>query len=170
MHACFCVPVACSCAQVAAIMPATVMMWGKFSAGACHADLRARGLHLDVSLRRVAEALMAEVKEGKDIAVGIGDLKAPQPIVYERQLLYERRTALAELVEQRVGVEGIDVRVPTSPFVPGVIWLWKHVGRDRLEHDADAIPAHAGVVRIVGWTLEVEPEAEALDVVRDRDL
>ena len=28
--------------------------------------------------------LVAEVKEGKDIPVGIGDLKAPQPLVYER--------------------------------------------------------------------------------------
>src|SRR6185295_18993805 len=79
----------------------------------------------------------AEVEEGKDIPVGIGNLKAPQPLVYERQLLYERRTALAELVEERVGVQGVDIRVPTSPFVPGMVWLWKHVGQDRLEHDAD---------------------------------
>jgi hypothetical protein len=48
---------------------------------------------------------------------------------------------LIELVEERVGVQGVDVRVPTSPFVPGVVWLWKHVGQYRLEHDADAIPA-----------------------------
>src|SRR5712671_7381473 len=104
----------------------------------------------------------AEVKEGKDIPVGVSDLKAPQPLVYERQLLDERHTALAELVEERVGVQGVDVRVPTSPFVPGVVWTWKHVGKDRLEHDADPIPAHAGVVRVIAWTLEVELKAEAL--------
>ena len=68
----------------------------------------------------VGNLLVAGPKEGKDIPVGIGDLKAPQALVYERQLLYERRTALAELVEERVGVQGVDVRVPTSPFVPGV--------------------------------------------------
>src|SRR5688572_21746655 len=112
----------------------------------------------------------AEVKEGKDIPVGIGDLEAPQPVVYERQLLCERGTALAELVEERVGVQGVDVGVPTSPFVTGVVWLWKHVGQNRLEHDADAVPAYSGVVRVVVWTLEVELKAEALDVVRDRDL
>src|SRR6185295_10782644 len=114
--------------------------------------------------------IATEVKKGKDIPVGIGDLKAPQPLVYERQLLDERRTAPAELVEERVGVKGVDVRVPTSPFVPGLVWLWKHVGQDRLEHDADAIPAHSGVVRVIARTLEVELKAEALDVIHDRGL
>src|SRR5258705_799083 len=119
---------------------------------------------------RQGPPVAAQVKEGKDIPVGIADLKAPQPLVYERQLLYERRTALAELVEERVGVQGVDVGVPTSPFVPGVVWPWKHVGQDHLEHDADAVAAHSGVVRVVGWTLEVELKAKALDVVGDRDL
>src|SRR5437870_4744753 len=109
-------------------------------------------------------------EKGKDIPVSIGDLEAPQSLVYERQFLYERHTALAELVEERVGVQGVDVRVPTSPFVPCVVWLWKHVGQDRLEHDADPIPAHSGVVRAVVRTLEVELEAEALAVVGDRGL
>src|SRR4249919_1604267 len=94
---------------------------------------------------------VAEPKEGKNIPVGIRELEAPQPIVYERQLLDERHTALTELLEERVRVECVDVRVPASPFVPGVVWTWKHVRDDGLEHDADTIPAHAGVVRVVGW-------------------
>src|SRR5437867_233347 len=107
-------------------------------------------------------------EKGKDIPVSIGDLEAPQPLVYERQLLYERHTALAELVEERVGVQGVDVRVPTGPFVPGVVWTRKHVWKDGLEHDADPIPANSGVVRVALWTLEVQLEAEALAVVGDR--
>src|SRR2546428_11115939 len=70
----------------------------------------ARRLHLDVSLQCSAVALLvADLKKGKDIPVSIGDLEAPQPLVYERQLLYERHTVLAELVEERVGVQGVDV-------------------------------------------------------------
>src|SRR4029079_4501537 len=88
----------------------------------------------------------------------------------ERQRLDERHTALAELVEERVGVERVDVGIPTGPWVPGVVRTGKHVGKDRLEHDADPIPADAGVVRVVLRTLEVEPEAEALAVVGNRSL
>jgi len=47
--------------------------------------------------------LIADLKECKDIPVGIGDLEAPQPSVDERQLLHEQHTALAELVEERSG-------------------------------------------------------------------
>src|SRR5204863_6787100 len=74
------------------------------------------------------------------------------------------------LVEQRVGVPGVDVGIPASPFMPRVVWTWKHVGKDSLEHDADPVPAHAAIVDIVGWTLEVQLEAESLDVVGDRGL
>src|SRR5262245_13119105 len=88
---------------------------------------------------------VAKPKESKNIPVGIRELEAPQPLVYERQLLDERHTALAELVEERVGVKRVDVRVPTGPFVAGVVWTWKHIGEDRLEHNADPVPAHASV-------------------------
>jgi len=44
----------------------------------------------------------------------------------------------------------------------------KHVRKASLEHDADPIPAHACVVQIVVRTLEIELEAEALAVERDR--
>src|SRR6267142_4036684 len=114
--------------------------------------------------------LVAEPKEGKDIPVGIGDRESPQPLIYERQLLYERRTAPAELVEERIRVHAVDVRVRRGPFVPGVVWTGQHVGRDGLEHDADPIPAHSGPKRAVVWTLEVELKAEALAVVGDRGL
>src|SRR5262249_54037894 len=87
----------------------------------------------------------AELKKGKDIPVGIGDLETPQPIVDERQLLHERHTALAELIEERVRVQRVNVRVPTSPWVARVVRAWKHIGKDFLKHDADPIPAHAGV-------------------------
>src|SRR5262249_125273 len=116
------------------------------------------------------DLLVAEAKEGKDISVGIGDLEAPQPLVYERQLFHERHTAPFELVEEGIGVQGVDVRVPTGPSVPRVVRTGKHVGRDGLEHDPDPVPAHSGVVLAVVRTLEVEVEAEALAVVGDRGL
>src|SRR5215216_6389721 len=78
--------------------------------------------------------------------------------------------ALAKLVEERVRVQRVDVRIPTSPWMASVIGTWKHVGQNRLEHDADPIPAHSGVVRIAVRTLEVELEAEALAIVGDRRL
>src|SRR5688572_5241031 len=57
--------------------------------------------------------VVAGPKEGHDIPVCIGDLEAPQPIVDERQLFHERRTPTAELVEQRLGIQSVDVGVPT---------------------------------------------------------
>src|SRR5262245_60606340 len=114
--------------------------------------------------------LVAQPKEGNDIPVAIGDLEAPEALVYERQLLHERRAAPAELVAKHVGVEGVDVGIPASPFVAGAVWTWKHVGKDRLEHDADPVSAHSAVVRVSVWTLEVKLEAEALDIEGDRGL
>jgi hypothetical protein len=121
-------------------------------------------------LTSVSGFYFADLKKGKDIPVGIGDLEAPQAIVYERQLFHERHTPLAELFEEHVGVQGVDVRIPTSPSMSGVVWTWQHVGKDGLEHDADPVSAHSTVVRAVVWTLEVKLEAEALDVVGDRGL
>src|SRR5262245_41470584 len=117
-----------------------------------------------------AALLVSELKEGQDIPVGIGDLEAPQPLVYERQLLYERRPPLAELGKERIGVRRVDVGIPTRPFMPSVVWTRKHVGTDGLEHDADPVPAHSGIERAAVWTLEVELEAEALAVVSNRGL
>jgi hypothetical protein len=37
---------------------------------------------------------LADPKEGKDIPVGIGDLKSPESIIDEWQLLYERGNPL----------------------------------------------------------------------------
>src|SRR5215471_12903685 len=102
--------------------------------------------------------------------MGIGNRKAPQPVFYERQLLYERRPEPTELVEERIRVHAVDVRVRRGPFVPGVVWTGRHVGRDGLEHDTDPIPAHTGPERAVLWTLEVELEAETLTVVGHRGL
>ena len=50
--------------------------------------------------------LVADLKEGKDISVSVGDLEAPEPLVYERQLLDERHTALVELIEEGVMISG----------------------------------------------------------------
>ena len=82
-----------------------------------------------VYLRCSSLLLLADLSEGKDIPVGIGDLEAPQAVIDERQLFHERRTPLLELVEQRVGVQGVDVGIPASPSVPGVVGTWKHVGK-----------------------------------------
>src|SRR5262249_13788988 len=95
---------------------------------------------------------------------------APQALVYKGQLFYERHTAPLELVEERVGVQGVDVRVPTSPFVSSVIWTRKHVGNDGLEHDADPIATHLAVVHVVVWPLEVELEAHVVGVIGRRRL
>jgi len=46
------------------------------------------------------------------------DLKAPQPIIDERQLLYERRAPLSELAEERVGVQS-RCRHPNEPIHVG---------------------------------------------------
>src|SRR5204863_366615 len=62
-----------------------------------------------------------------------------EPVVDERQLLHERDTVLAELVEQRVRVQGVNVCVATSPRVAGVVGTWQHVGKNRLEHDAAVV-------------------------------
>src|SRR5712691_12240688 len=94
--------------------------------------------------------LLADPKEGKDIPVGIGDLEAPQAVIDERQLFHERRTPLLELVEQQVGVQGVDVSIPASPSVPGVVWTGKDIGKDSLEHDADRVANHLAIVKIVG--------------------
>src|SRR5436309_16143839 len=75
---------------------------------------------------------LANPKEGKDIPVGIADFEAPQTVVYERQLFAERHTPLAKLVEERVGIQGVDVRIPTSPRVSGVVGTRKDVGKDGL--------------------------------------
>src|SRR5262245_31507936 len=72
--------------------------------------------------------LVAEPEKRKDIPVGIRDLEPPQPIVDERQLFHERRAPLSELAEKHVGVHSVDVRIPTSPCVSGVVWTRKHVG------------------------------------------
>ena len=114
--------------------------------------------------------VVADPKERKDIPVGIGDLEAPQPIIDERQLLHERRASLAELTEKHVGVQCVEVRIPTSPFVSGVVWLREHVWKDGLEHDADSISAYMSVVRVSFRTLEVKLEAESLNIVGDRGL
>src|SRR5256885_16881708 len=127
-------------------------------------------LSLRLSLRYTIPLLVADPKEGKDIPVGIGDLEAPQAVIDERQLFHERRTSLLELVEQRVGVQGVDVSIPASPSVPGVVWTGKHLGKDSLEHDADPVPAYVAIVHVFGWALEVQLETEALDVVGDRGL
>src|SRR5262245_4981836 len=116
------------------------------------------------------DLLVAELIEDKDIPIGIGDRESPQPLFYERQRLYERRTAPAKFVEECIRVHAVDVRVRRGPFVPGVVWTGQYVGRDGLEHDADPIPAHSGPERTAVWTLEVELKAEALAVVGDRGL
>ena len=118
--------------------------------------------------RRRAGGSRPETQEREDIAVGIGHLEAPKPLVDERQPLDERRTAPRELVEERVGIERMDVGVPAGLLVPSVVRLRQHVRRDRLQHDADAVSAHAAVVGVVVRPLEVELKPEALDVVRDR--
>lgn len=100
------------------------------------------------------------------IPVDIGDLGAPQALLCERQLSHERPTPLAELLDERVRVQGVDVLIPTRPFVPGAVWRWKQVRKDGLEYDADAVSAHAAIVRVRVWTLEVTLETEALDVSR----
>src|SRR6516165_6387067 len=66
------------------------------------------------------------------------------------------------------GRPSVYVRIPTSPSMSGVVWLWENVGKDGLEHDADPVSAHMAVVRVPVRTLEVKLEAEALDVVGDR--
>src|SRR5262249_26666644 len=43
---------------------------------------------------------LAKAKEGEDVPVGISDLEAPEAVVDERQLLHERGTTQAELVEE----------------------------------------------------------------------
>src|SRR5512143_3253944 len=121
-------------------------------------------------LLRANPSVFTEPKEGQDVPVGIGDLEAPQPVVDEGQLLHERRPPLLELGKQDVGVAGVDVGIPPSPFVTGVVGTGMHVGPDRLEHDADPVPTHVTVVDVVGRPLEIQREAEALDVVRDRGL
>src|SRR5262245_61929509 len=108
---------------------------------------------------------LAKSKESKDIPVGIVDFEAPQAVVYERQLFHERHTPLAKLVEERVGVQRVDVRIPTSPPVSSVVWTRKHVGKDGLEKDTDPVSAHLAIVHISVRTLEVELKPEALDVV-----
>src|SRR5437899_6325683 len=110
---------------------------------------------------------VAEAIEGKHIPVGIDNSKAPQPLLYERQLLYKRRTTPTELVEERIRVHAVDVRVRRGPFVTGVVWTGRHVGRDGLEHDTDPILANSGPEWAIVRTLEVELEAEALAVVGD---
>src|SRR6266700_3534709 len=82
----------------------------------------------------------------------------------------ERRAPLAVNAKKRVGVQSVDVRIPTRPSVSGVVWLWENVRKDGLEHDADPVSAHMAVVRVSVRTLEVKLEAEALDVVGDRGL
>src|SRR5262249_46555943 len=114
--------------------------------------------------------LFAEVKEGKDIPVRVSDLKAPQSIIDERKLLHERRAAPAELVEERVGIQSVDICIPASPSVSGGVWLWQYVRKNGLEHDADSVSAHLAVVHVSLRTLEVELKAEALDVVGNRGL
>src|SRR5262245_50616820 len=116
------------------------------------------------------DLLVAELIEDKDISIGIGDRESPQPLFYERQRLYERRTASAELVEERIRIHAVDVRVRRGPFVAGVVWTGQHVGRDRLWHDTDPIPAHSGPERAPVRALEVELEAEAVAVIGDRSL
>jgi len=47
-----------------------------------------------------------------------------------------------KLLVQRIGIVGIDVSVPSGPFVAGMIWLWMDFGRDRLEVQHDLIASH----------------------------
>src|SRR5262245_22790843 len=72
--------------------------------------------------------LVTDAKESKNIPVGIGDFEAPEAIINERQLLHERRAPPLELAEEHVGVQSVDVRIPSSPSVSGVVWLWKNFG------------------------------------------
>src|SRR6185295_10405113 len=64
---------------------------------------------------------VSETEEPQDVPVGIGDRETPQALFDERQLLDERRAAPAELVEERVRVHAVDVRVGRAPFVTSVV-------------------------------------------------
>src|SRR4029079_8446433 len=111
-----------------------------------------------------------KLKEDKEIPVRIGDLESPQPVFDERQFLHERDSAAAELVEERIRVRAVDVRVRGGPRVPGVVWTGQHVRRHGLEHDPDSIPAHSGPERAVVRPLEVELKTETLAIEVDRGL
>src|SRR5207245_3767040 len=65
--------------------------------------------------------LVAGPKEGQDVAVGVGDLEAPQAVVDIRQLFDERGAPPLELGEERVGVQGVDIGIPARPGVTGVV-------------------------------------------------
>jgi hypothetical protein len=56
--------------------------------------------HTFATTHNAPDLLIPELKEGEDISVGVGDFETPQSIVDEGQLLHERHTALAELVEE----------------------------------------------------------------------
>ena len=47
-----------------------------------------------------------------------------------------------EFLVQQIGIVGIDVCVPSGPFVAGMIWLGMDFGRDRLEVQHDLIASH----------------------------
>jgi len=106
---------------------------------------------------------VVKTEEGQEIPVRIGDIESPQPLLYERQLLDKRHIALPEFVEERVRIQGVDVRVPGSPWVAGFVGKWKHVGTDFLEVDADLILRDLAPDRTVVRTLVVDLEAKAPD-------
>jgi hypothetical protein len=56
------------------------------------------------------------------------------------------------------------------PFVAGMVGTREQVREDGLEHEAEAFPAHLPIVHVAFGVLEVELEAEPVDVATDRGL
>jgi hypothetical protein len=88
--------------------------------------------------------LLARPSEAEHVAVVVGDFECAKAVLGILQRLVHRNGSADVLLVQRIGVGGVDVRVPARPFVARMIRLWMNLRGDRLQTDHRAVSADEG--------------------------
>src|SRR4029077_4838770 len=84
------------------------------------------------------------------ISVVVDDLEGPESIVGIGQLAMHGNLPGGELCIQRVGIVGVDIGVPASPFVARMVRLGMDLRSDRFEVQHDLIASNDGPEVISG--------------------
>src|SRR5438128_6515890 len=99
--------------------------------------LRMTGLESEESS---LESALARASEAEDVTVIVYHFECAQSVRGVFQMFVHRSGFANVFLVQRVGVGGVDVGVPSRPFVARMIRLWVNPRGNRLEHHHNAVP------------------------------